>query len=95
MVVALLARNVGPATLLFEELAREQIRIELAGRVDRPLTAAECHELHVHPRAVGHHRTGRLRAVDSHLVAAEVSSVVVPWRLPASARAALGIPCSR
>jgi hypothetical protein len=92
VVVALLARNVGPATLLFEELAREQISIELAGRADRPLTAAECHELHVSPGAFGHHRTGRLRAVDSHLVAAEVSSVVVPWRLPAPARAALGVP---
>jgi hypothetical protein len=93
VVVALLARNAGPATLLFEELAREQIRIELAGRADRPLTAAECHELHVSPQAIGHHRTGRLRGVDSRLVAAEVSSVVVSWRLPAPARMALGIPC--
>jgi hypothetical protein len=93
VVVALLARNAGPATLLFEELAREQIRIELAGRADRPLTAAECHELHVSPQSVGHHRTGRLRAAESHLVAAEVSSVVIPWRLPVPARMALGIPC--
>jgi hypothetical protein len=93
VVVALLARNAGPATLLFEELAREQIHIELAGRVNRPLTAAECHELHVSPQAIGHHRAGRLRAAESGLVAAEVSSVVIPWRLPAAARAALGIPC--
>jgi hypothetical protein len=92
VVVALLAHNLGPATLLFEELAGEQIRIELAGRVDRPLTAAECHELHVSPQAFGHHRTGRLRAAGSGLVAAEVFSVVIPWRLPASARTALGIP---
>ena len=93
VVVALLARNAGPATLLFEELAREQIRIELAGRVNRSLTATECHELHVSPQAVGHHRTGRLRAAGSGLVAAEVSSVVVSWRLPAPAHMALGIPC--
>lgn len=93
VVVALLARNSGPATLLFEELAREQIRIELAGRADRLLSAAECHELHVSPQSVGHHRAGRLRAVESHLVAAEVSSVVIPWRLPVPTRVALGIPC--
>lgn len=92
VVVALLARDAGPATLLFEELAGEQVRIELAGRADRPLTAAECHELHVSPRAAGHHRTGRLRTTSSGLVVAEVSSVVIPWRVPASARAALGIP---
>src|ERR1700692_626934 len=39
LVVALLARNTGPATLLFEELAGEQVRIELAGCANRPLTA--------------------------------------------------------
>src|SRR5215469_12694559 len=39
-VVALLARNAGPATLLFEDLAGEEVRIELADRADRPLTAA-------------------------------------------------------
>jgi hypothetical protein len=91
MVVALLARNSGPATLLFEELAGEQVRIELTGRTDRLLTAAECHELHVAPNTFGHHRTGRLRAASSGLVVAEVSSVVIPSRLPAPARTALGI----
>jgi hypothetical protein len=89
---ALLARNVGPATLLFEELAGEQVCIELAGRADRPLNAAECHELQVSPQAVGHHRTGRLRTAGSGLVVAEVSSTVIPWRLPAPVRVALGIP---
>ena len=39
-VAALLARGTGPATALFEELAGEQVRIELTGRADRPLTAA-------------------------------------------------------
>jgi hypothetical protein len=91
-VVALLARNVGPATLLFEELAGERIHIELAGHTDRALTAAECLELHASPDTIGHHRTGQLRTVTSGLVAAEVTSTVLPWRLPASTRRELGIP---
>jgi hypothetical protein len=91
-VVALLARNTGPATILFEELAGEQVRIELTSCADRPLTAAECLELHMGPGAYGHRRTGTLRTVSSGLAVAEVSSVVVPSRLPASARRALGIP---
>ena len=91
-VVALLARNTGPATILFEELSGEEIRIELSGCAGRPLTAAECRDLQLSPGARGHERTGTLRTVSSGLVAAEVSSVVVPGRLPASARTALGIP---
>jgi len=91
-VVAVLARNTGPATILFEELAGEQVCIELTGCVGRPLTPAECRDLRVSPDARGYERTGALRTVGSGLVVAEVSSVVVPGRLPASARAALGIP---
>ena len=91
-VAALLARGTGPATALFEELAGEQIRIELTGRADRPLTAAECLELQASPGTRGHQRTGTLRTLHSGMVAAEVSSVVVPGRLPATARRALGIP---
>jgi hypothetical protein len=91
-VVALLARNTGPATILFEELAGEEIRIELTRCAGRPLTPAECRDLRVNPGARGYERAGTLRAVNSGLVAAEVSSVVVPARLPASARTALGIP---
>lgn len=89
---ALLARGTGPATALFEELAGEQVRIELAGRADRPLTAAECLELRATPGTRGHHRTGTLRTANSGVAAAEVSAVVVPGRLPASALTALGIP---
>src|ERR1700728_4427196 len=37
-VVALLGRGTGPATLLFEELAGEPIRIDLTGNADRLLT---------------------------------------------------------
>ena len=92
LVAALLARGTGPATALFEELAGDRIRIELTSRADRPLSAAECLELRVSPGAHGHQRTGALRTVSSGLVAAEVSSIVVPGRLPAPALRALGIP---
>jgi hypothetical protein len=91
-VAALLARGNGPATALFEELAGEQIRIELTGRADRPLTAAECVELRASLGTLGHQRTGTLCTVSSGLIAAEVTSVVIPDRLPASALKALGIP---
>jgi len=93
-VVALLARNSGPATLLFEELVGERIHVELANRTDRALTASECLELHASPDTIGHHRTGRLRGVTSGLVAAEVASTVLPWRLPADTRRELGIPAA-
>jgi hypothetical protein len=91
-VAALLARGTGPATALFEELSGEEIRIELTCHADRLLTAAECLELRASPGTHGHHRTGTLRTVNSGLIAAEVSSVVVPGRLPAAALRALGIP---
>jgi hypothetical protein len=92
LIVALLSRNIGPATILFEKLAGEQIRIELTGCADRPLTASECLELRASAGAHGHQRTGTLRTANSGMVAAEVSSLVVPGRLPADARRALGIP---
>src|SRR5581483_6452925 len=91
-VVALLARGTGPATLLFEELAGEPIRIDLTGTGNRLLTLTECFELGMSPGAYGHQRTGTLRTVRSGLVAAEVTSLVVPDRLPALARRALGMP---
>jgi hypothetical protein len=91
-VVALLARNPRPATLLFEELAQEQIRIELTGRAERLLTSAECHELRAAPGTSGHYRSGALRTMAAGLLVAEVTSLVLPWRLPAPARDALGIP---
>jgi hypothetical protein len=92
-VVALLSRGTGPATALFEELAGEPIRIELTAASSRPLTTAECLELSMPPGTLGWQRNGTLRTVRSGLVAAEVSSLVVPERLPASACRALGIPC--
>jgi len=91
-VAAMLARGTGTATALFERLAGEQICIELSGRADRPLTAGEAYQLRAAPGTLGHQRTGTLRAVRSGLVAAEVTSLIVPTRLPAAARQALGIP---
>src|ERR1700677_1284251 len=91
-VVTLLARGTGPATALFEGLAGEPVRIDLTGNADRPLTAAECLDLGMSPGAYGHERNGTLRTVNSGLVAAEVSSLVIPDRLPPAARRALGIP---
>jgi hypothetical protein len=67
-VAALLARGTRPATALFEELAGEQVRIELTSRADRGLTAAECIELRVSPGTRGHQRTGTLRTVSTGLV---------------------------
>jgi hypothetical protein len=87
---ALIAGNTGPMTLLLEEVAGEQARIELASSVDRELTAAERRELRAGAGARGYHRSGALR-LQSGLVAAEVSSVVIPGRLPACAREKLGM----
>lgn len=92
LVVTLLARGTGPATALFEDLAGEPIRIDLTGNADRLLSAAECLDLGIGPDAYGHQRNGTLRAVKSGIVAAEVISLVVPDRLPAAARRALGMP---
>jgi hypothetical protein len=92
LVVGLLGHGTGPATALFEELAGEPVRIDLADRGERLLTLTECLELSVSPGSYGYRRDGTLRAVNTGLVAAEVSSLVVPGRLPASARRALGMP---
>ena len=68
-VIFRLGRGTGPATLLFEELAGEPIRIDLTGNADRLLTLTECLELNVGPGTYGHQRNGTLRAVNSGLVA--------------------------
>jgi hypothetical protein len=84
----LLTVSTTPATLLLEELARTQIRIEVLGRDDRELTAAEHYRLDAGPITTGHHRTGLLRTA-SDLVAAETSLIILPQRIPPHARAAL------
>jgi len=88
VLATLLTVSTTPATLLLEELARTQIRIEVLGRADRELTAAEHYRLDAGPVTAGHHRTGLLRTA-SGLVAAETSLVIVPQRIPPHARAAL------
>ena len=88
VLATLLTVSTTPATLLLEELARTQIRIEVLGRVGRELTAAEHHRLDAGPITAGHHRTGLLRTA-SGLVAAETSLVVLLERIPPHARAAL------
>jgi hypothetical protein len=88
LLATLLAVSTTPATLLLEELARTQIRIEVLGRAERELTAAEHYRLEAGPVTAGHHRTGLLRTV-SGVVAAETSLVILPQRIPPHARAAL------
>jgi hypothetical protein len=88
LLATILAVSVTPATLLLEELACTQIRIEVLGRADRELTAAEHYRLDAGPITAGQHRTGLLRTA-SGLVAAETSLVILPQRIPLHARAAL------
>ena len=88
VLATLLAVSTTPATLLLEELARSEIRIEVLGRADRELTAAEQYRLDAGPITAGHYRTGLLRTA-SGLVAAETSLVILLQRIPPHARAAL------
>jgi hypothetical protein len=88
VLATLLTVSTTPATLLLEELARTQIRIEVLGRAGRELTAAEHHRLDAGPITAGHHRTGLLRTA-SGLVAAETSLIILLERIPPHARAAL------
>ena len=88
LLATLLTVSTTPATLLLEELAHTQIRIEVLGRGDRELTAAEHYRLDAGPITAGHHRTGLLRTA-SGMVAAETSLVILPQLIPPHARAAL------
>ena len=88
LLATLLAVSTTPATLLLEELARTQIRIEVLGRADRELTAGEHYRLDAGPITAGHHRTGLLRTT-SGMVAAETSLVILPQLILPHARAAL------
>lgn len=88
LLATLLTVSRTPATLLLEELACTPIRIEVLGRTDRVLTAAEHYRLDAGPIPAGHYRTGRLRTA-SGLVAAETSLVILLERIPPHVRAAL------
>jgi hypothetical protein len=91
VLATLLAASTTPAALLLEELAHTQIRIEVLGRADRELTAAERYRLDAGLITAGDHRTGLLRT-GSGMVAAETSLVILPQRLPPHARTVLGGP---
>jgi hypothetical protein len=88
VLATLLTVSTSPATLLLEELGRTQIRIEVLGRIDRELTAAEHYRLDAGPITAGHHRTGLLRTA-SGMVVAETTLVILLERIPPHARAAL------
>lgn len=88
LMATLLSVSTTPATLLLEELARTPIRIEVLGRADRELTAAEHYRLEAGPSTTGHYRSGLLRTA-SGLVVAETTLVILPQRLPSTAAAAL------
>jgi hypothetical protein len=91
VLATLLAASTTPAALLLEELAHTQIRIEVLGRADRELTAAERYRLDAGLITAGDHRTGLLRT-GSGMVAAETSLVILPQRLPPHARTVLAGP---
>jgi chorismate-pyruvate lyase len=90
-VAAMLAQGNDPATLLFEKMAGEPVRMELAAHGRRPLTAVECLQLLTPQGSAGHQRSGTLRGRRTGLVTAEVASVVIPERLPEQAQRDLGL----
>jgi len=55
VLATLLTVSTTPATLLLEELARTQIRIEVLSRADRELTTAEHYRLEAGPITAGPH----------------------------------------
>lgn len=88
MLATLLTVSTTPATVLLEELARTKISIEVLGRADRDLTAAEHFRLDAGPITAGHHRTGLLRTTNG-VVAAETSLMILLPLIPPQTRAAL------
>jgi hypothetical protein len=88
LLATVLAVSERPATLLLEELAHTEIRIEVISRTDRNLTASEHYQLDADPITSGQHHAGLLRTTGG-LVAAETELVILPQRLPTDARVAL------
>jgi hypothetical protein len=94
LLAAVLALSERPATVLLEELAHTEIRIEVISCTDHNLTESEHDLLNADPITSGQHYAGLLRFMGG-IVVAETELVIVPQRLPAGARAALadvGIP---
>lgn len=88
LLAIVLAVSERPVTLLLEELARIEIRLEVLSRTDRELTAYEHHRLDAGPITSAHYRAELLRTRGG-IVAAETELIILPQRLPAGARAAL------
>ena len=88
LLATVLAVSERPVTLLLEELAHTEIRIEVLSRTDRELTASEHHRLDAGPITSAHHRAELLRTKGG-IVAAETELVILPQRLPTDTRAAL------
>ena len=65
LLATLLAVCAAPATLLLEELARTQLRVEVLSRADQALTAAGHYRLEACRVTAGHHRTGLLRSASA------------------------------
>jgi hypothetical protein len=84
LLATLLTVSEDPATLLLEGLAGDELHIEVLGRTDRELTAAEHYRLEAGPITTGHYRTGLLRTKGG-VVAAETSLVILSQRLPPTA----------
>ena len=94
LLATLLATSPAPATLVLEDLARTRIRIEVLGRADRELTAAEHYRLDAGPITAGHHRSGLLRTA-SGMVAAKTSLVILPGGSPRTPATPWPAPTSR
>jgi hypothetical protein len=88
LLATVLAVSERPITLVLEELAHTEIRIEVLSRTDRELTASEHYTLHAGPTTSAHHY-GELLRTKNGIVAAETELIILPQRLPAGARAAL------
>ena len=83
------------ATALFKAISGDPlIRIEVLARRTRLLTADECRLLRAGAAASGHERRGMLRT-STGVPVADTTSVLLPGRIPAKARAELGIPDHR
>jgi hypothetical protein len=88
LLATVLTMSERPATVLLEELAHAEIRIDVISRTDRNLTASERCLLDADPITSGQHYAGLLCIMGS-IVAAETELVILPQRLSIDARAAL------
>ena len=84
LLATVLAVSERPVTLLLEELAHTEVRIEVLSCTDRELTASEHRRLDADPVTFAHHRPELLRTRDG-IVAAETRLVILPQWLPACA----------